>query len=395
MAELSIGIAIDQTEFEKGLANVGRSIGKMSKELNSGTNPFQATANKLGSGAGIGGLLAGPMGALLGSFFDAFGSMISSLMSKLKELMDYANQLRRIAISTGLSMSQVKSMEALSQSFGVSLNTMANGMVEFNKRMGEARIKGGEIPNLLAKMGVGLDEVAKGTFNANQAMLMLAEAYAAGTDEATLLYYGTKLFGDSFKEMLPIIKAGSKAIKEASDDYIKADEEAMGALARLGVDWDNYVRSFKNGILDLVGAFFWMIERIHFKLNNVFSPGFWNPFESVEGKTKRWYENAPKYMTDNEIRSMVKQEFTDPEEQKRAMKELDKLFSGGRGKILSPFGLSEAGAASQMQQMGGGDIFGAVAFSPLERIANATEETAKNTRPGIVPEERKPDTVLR
>jgi hypothetical protein len=54
----------------------------------------------------------------------------------------------------------------------------------------------------------------------------------------------------------------------------------------------------------------------------------------------------------------------------------------GEGKKLSPFGLSEAGAASNLQQMGGGDIFGAVAFTPLERIATATEKTAENTKPG-------------
>ena len=55
--------------------------------------------------------------------------------------------------------------------------------------------------------------------------------------------------------------------------------------------------------------------------------------------------------------------------------------SGAKGKKLDPFGLATAGAASQMQQMGGGDIFGAVGFTPLERIATATEETAKNTAP--------------
>jgi hypothetical protein len=34
-----------------------------------------------------------------------------------------------------------------------------------------------------------------------------------------------------------------------------------------------------------------------------------------------------------------------------------------------------------MQQMGGGDIVSAIAFTPLERIASATEETARNTAP--------------
>lgn len=34
-----------------------------------------------------------------------------------------------------------------------------------------------------------------------------------------------------------------------------------------------------------------------------------------------------------------------------------------------------------MQKMGGGDIYGAVAFSPLSQIEKNTKETAENTRP--------------
>jgi hypothetical protein len=84
----------------------------------------------------------------------------------------------------------------------------------------------------------------------------------------------------------------------------------------------------------------------------------------------------------------------DPEEREKAEKEIRKQLKGN-GKVLSPFGMSEAGAASQMQQMGGGDIFGAVAFTPLERIATATEATAEHTRPKDTPPPRTPDELSR
>jgi hypothetical protein len=45
--------------------------------------------------------------------------------------------------------------------------------------------------------------------------------------------------------------------------------------------------------------------------------------------------------------------------------------------------------------MAGGDVFGAVAFSPLERIATATEATAEHTRPRDEPAPRTPDEVTR
>jgi hypothetical protein len=379
MANLDLTIGIDQTELEKGLANAGKKIGSLAGSVNAGVNPFQGAANQLGSGMGIGSLLGGPIGGVIGAFFDAFGAMISSVTAKVKELAEYAQSIRLASLTTGLQIEQIRTIEAIGKAFGVSLQTMVSSSVEFTRRMGEARIKGGELTNILAKMGVGMDEVANGTFNHQKAMQMLADAYAAGTDEATLLYYGTKMFGDSFKELLPIIKAGSRAIEDAADTYKKADPGAISALGRLLNDLENIGRSAVNIMIDMFGGFVEQVEGWMSDMKNIFTLGFWNPFESVEDKVKRRMENAPKHMTDEEIIKYVLKGF-DPEDRKKAEEEIRKQLKGN-GKILSPFGMSEAGAASQMQQMGGGDIFGAVAFTPLERIATATEATAEHTRP--------------
>jgi hypothetical protein len=379
MADLSVTIGLDQTELEKGLAGAGKKLGGLAGSVNAGVNPFQGAANQLGSGMGIGSLLGGPIGGVIGAFFDAFGAMISSVTAKVKELAEYAQSIRLASLKTGISIEDVRNLEAIGKAFGVGLQTMVNASVEFTRRMGEVRIKGGELTNILAKMGIGMDEVANGTFNHQKAMQMLADAYAAGTDEATLLYYGTKMFGDSFKELLPIIKAGSRAIEDAADTYKKADPGATSALGRLLNDLENIGRSAVNIMIDMFGGFVEQVEGWMSDMKNIFTLGFWNPFESVEDKVKRRMENAPKHMTDEEIIKYVLKGF-DPEDRKKAEEEIRKQLKGN-GKILSPFGMSEAGAASQMQQMGGGDIFGAVAFTPLERIATATEATAEHTRP--------------
>lgn len=393
MADLSVTIGLDQTELEKGLANAGKSIGRLSGAVQAGKNPFQGAANQLSSGMGIGNLLGGPIGGVIGAFFDAFGGMISSVTAKVKELAEYAQSIRLASLTTGLQIEQIRTIEAIGKAFGVSLQTMVNSSVEFTRRMGEARIKGGELTNILAKMGVGMDEVANGTFNHQKAMQMLADAYAAGTDEATLLYYGTKMFGDSFKELLPIIKAGSKAIQDAADTYVKADTGATSALGRFLNDLENYARSAQNILINMFGGFVEQTENWLSDLRNLFSGGFWNPFESMEDKIKRRLENAPKHMTNEELVKYVLKGFS-PEDRKKAEEEIRRQLKGS-GTVLSPFGLAEAGAASQMQQMGGGDIFGAVAFTPLERIATATEATAEHTKPKDAPSPRTPDEPLR
>ena len=391
MADLSVTIGLDQKELEKGLADAGKTIGGMGGK-GGAENPFQSAANQLGTAQGIGTLVAGPIGGLIGGFLDAFGAMISSVMAKIKELAEYAQKIRRISLTTGLDIGQVRQLEALGQSFGVSLESMSRSVVEFTRRMGEARIKGGEATNILAKMGVGMDEIAKGSFDATKAMKHLADAHAAGTDEATLLYYGTKLFGDSFKELLPIIKAGSKAIDDAASSYLTANTDATAALGRGSQDMAKWGMAWDNFWINLIGSVFEMMEELQFSFKNFFSLGAWNPFESIEDEITRKIANAPKYMTNEEITKFVLEE-VDEDKREEAKKEIEKQLKGG-GKVLDPFGMSEAGAASQLQSMGGGDIFGAVAFTPMERIATATEETAKNTRPDLTPA-RTPDELSR
>lgn len=392
MADLSVTIGLDQKELEKGLADAGKSIGNLGKGGGM-QNPFQGAADKISTAQGIGTLIAGPLGGLIGAFVDAFGSAISTVISKLKELADYAQNLRRLSMKTGLPVSELTKMEGFAAAFGVSVNSLANAFVEFTRRMGEARIKGGEVTNILAKMGIGLDEVSKGTFNHRAALKALADAYAAGTDEATLLYYGTKLFGDSFKELLPIVKAGSKAVEDASNNYYNAGEDTSRSLGRLSQYMDNIGRSFKNLLIDIVGGIMNIFEELKFSVANFFTLGAWNPFESLEDEVARKLENTPRYMTNEERAKFVLEEI-DEDKREEAKKEIEKQLKGS-GKVLSPFGMAEAGAASQMQQMAGGDIFGAVSFTPLERIATATEETARNTAPKDTPPPRTPDEVTR
>jgi hypothetical protein len=379
MADLSVTIGLDQTELEKGLAGAGKKLGGLAGSVNAGVNPFQATANKMSTGMGIGSLLGGPIGGVIGAFVDAFGSAISGVIAKIKEIAEHAQMLRRISMVTGVGIQELSNMEGFAYAFGVSLQSLAGSFTEFTRRMGEVRIKGGELTNILAKMGVGMDEVANGTFNHQKAMQMLADSYAAGTDEATLLYYGTKMFGDAFRDLLPIIKAGSKAVEDASNTYLDANTGAAGAYGRLGQDLDNMGRSWDNFWINLTGSFAEWIEEMQFSGKNFFTASAWNPWETLEREVERKIENAPKYMTNKEITDFVLDEI-DEDKREEAKKEIEKQLKGG-GKKLSPFGMSEAGAASQMQQMGGGDIFGAVAFTPLERIATATEATAEHTRP--------------
>ena len=374
--DIKVTIGGDATPLEGAARKAGKNVADEFEDIG---NPFQGMADKLSTLEGIGGLIAGPIGATIGQFFDAFGGMIKDAIGAIKEMADNAQKLRRTSLATGLSVEEVRKLEGVAYAFGVSVDAMAKTIVDFKQKMGEARIRGGEVTNVLAKMGVGMNQLADGSFTHAEAMKQLAAAYEAGTDEATLLYYGTRLMGDGFKDLLPMVKAGSKAMEEAMDELIEVEDQSAGALGRFGQTMDVLWRSLQNLMTNLVGSLLWVVEEIQYAINTIFSLGFYNPFESLEDKVKRYVENAPTFMTNDEIRERVKRQLSG-EDQEEVDEALKKALSEGRGKVLSPFGMAPA-LASQMQEMGGGDIFGAIAATPLDRIVRATEETAVNTRP--------------
>jgi hypothetical protein len=394
MADLSVTIGLDQKELEKGLADAGKTVEKgmsAGKGISKGAN-FISDILGGNVGSAIGGLF-GPVGAAVGMVFD-------QIIAKVRELAEYAKELRTIRLKTGLSYSEIEGINSIAQSAGISAMTMADSMVEFKKKSADAFIKGGDLVRLLPKLGVGLDELRDGSFDYFKAIKLLSEAHKAGTDEATLDYYAHALLGSSYKEMLPLIRMGSTNLKLYNEAIYKNSTEAVDAMARFGDAFDRWIINLKNGALELLGTTLNAVENSANESTakavgsavNTRSKGYQVP--GMMGKSlkevsdmaaKRLLEDIGPGFTDEKrmvYGKLAASQIENEDAKKMFIDSFSKLLEQP-GKKLSPFGFTEAGAASQMQQMGGGDIFGAVGFSPLERIANATEDSS-NTLEAIL-----------
>jgi hypothetical protein len=390
MADLSVTIGLDQSELEKGLAAAGKSIDKGM----GGAKGAKAGASFISD------ILSGNVGSAIGGLFgpigSAVGAVVDQVIQKVRELAEYAKELRTIRLKTGLSYSEIEGINAVAKSAGISATAMAESMVEFRKKSADAFIKGGELIRLIPKLGVGLEELRDGSFDYFQAIKLLSEAQKAGTDAATLDYYANALLGSSYKEMLPLIKMGSTNLKLYNESIYKNSTEAVDAMARFGDAFDRWITNLKNRALELVGGALNKVEKM-----NV------NAYANSAEYTVRRARGTPE--ADAAIKKAAQDflkdigpGFTDEQRKLFSEQAIFRIKQGGGkngerdaekfrtefnklleqpGKKLSPFGFTEAGAASQLQQMAGGDIFGAVGFSPLTMIEKNTKETAENTRP--------------
>jgi hypothetical protein len=274
---------------------------------------------------------------------------------------------------------------------------LAHSVAEFNKKIAEAKIRGGEANAALTKLGFGMQDLTTGQINYQETLYALADAYSAGTDQATLMHYGIQLFGSSFEQLLPLIKQGSGEMKKQFENQYHAEEKWANAAARHADMWDRTKNIIDSVMIDIVGMFQQFGEDMVDEINNNFA-GAWLAFKNifVDDKTivreaaDEIYKQQSSGKTPAERQKYydhwMKEYGMDEEKKKIFMDRIKELEGGTGGKKLTPLGLSEAQGASSIQQMGGGDIVSAIAFSPLERIATATEETARNTIP-------RPDTI--
>lgn len=391
MSDITITLGADSSDLERKVNAVGKTIGnQLGPVLKGGGGGGGGGKSGGGGGGGGGGMGAAgeivglsPLGKLV-MFMAMFGEAIFKAISAIKEFAEQTRELRNLSLATEIPIDKLQGLQYMAESMGLSLNTLAHAFGEFNRKMGEVRIKGGELGNLLVKLNVPMDKIANGTLTATEGMKLLANAYAAGTDAQTLAYYGNLMFGSSFEQMLPAIKSGAINIDKYTDSVYEQSRVSSQAEAQMADDWGSLWQTIKNLGHEVLGTIAAVVYGIVDIINILWLKvsSMWN---DTEESAQQVIDMMPKGLTPDKQREYAKKMGTsvlglEGEELDKFMKVIEDQISGS-GEKLNPLGLQSAQGASTLQQHAGGDIVSALAFSPLERIANATEETAQNTAP--------------
>lgn len=370
--DLTVYIGADASAFVKGMDDaINKATGKQ------GSGKF-ATLLKNGLEGGISGLISG-VGQMFGPEGQLVAAALNLIIDGVGKLIDKAKEFRNLSYATGLSSRELSNLEKYAESTGLTLNTVAGAFYEFNKRMATAQIRGSEFNMAAAKLGLDMDKLKNRSMTAADAMEALSRAHKAGTDAATLAYYGNLLLGSSYEQLLPAIKRGTSDMKAFADATIEYDEVSTEAMARISDQFSVLWGWIKSITYNIVGAIVNIFEtlydvqvvfrtRILALFSNETAARQLNTFMvgASDERKKKAAESVAATMSESDAKDF--------------MEKFSKILGEG-GKKIEPFGLQSAQGASQLQQMGGGDIVSAIAFTPLERIATATEQTAENTKP--------------
>ena len=320
----------------------------------------------------------------------------------LKHGIDRAEQIQKASRITGLSTEEVQRFGYAAKMSGVSFNEFVQAIANGNKAMGKMSLDGGVNIVAMRRLGISIEGVRNHSVQSTDVLMKMADAYKKHAETSEMAALGNQLFGDSFKNMIPLLRQGSEGIKAMGDqapvvsgvsvsaaadagktgagiwDWITTNaaarltgfaqkDEAKIRLAGMGANGDaeNTVDQLLKGADRSAGSIFrqWAF------------PGVSDRYETASGAINPKYGVRGIGEQTKDVRNKVAEQFGDPKEwsdtQKAIIAEFDKRIAG-EGTMSLQTGMFQA--ASTMQKMGGGDV-----LSAISRVDFA-QETAENTR---------------
>lgn len=170
------------------------------------------------------------VGQALSSVSASIGAVTASIVASETKAADYVNQLYDTASASGLAFEEYQKLAYAMNQVGASSDTMKSAMAKVNSVLGNLATGNGlASAKTLAKLGINYKEFAK--LDTKSAFYALVDALKNVKDETERVGLANSIFGEEMgTKLLPVINAGSEALKEYGEQTsVITDEQAAAS----------------------------------------------------------------------------------------------------------------------------------------------------------------------
>lgn len=179
----------------------------------------------------------------IGGMFSA-GAVVGKVTEKFQAAGEYFRELIHIMKITGESAESLQKIMAVGKAVGISTEVMGKSLGLFSKFMGNASKDAEGHGKVLKELGFDTAAITAGTISSTDVLIALAKQLEKTGNSYLVAANASAVFGRSGRELMPIVRQGSEAIKEAVDEtkvYTQAQIEAVEASERV---WAKRGRAF-------------------------------------------------------------------------------------------------------------------------------------------------------
>ena len=234
-----------------GNARIGNIAGAFD-DATDGINRFRGgLQGVLSGGGGIGDLIGAfkgiPPQALLaaGSVIAITGAVVGlgfAIKSSLSSLVQQGDELDKASQRAGVSVEALQQLRYAAELSGIGADKLTDAFKEVNNALGQG--KEGEKAKIFEQMGVSITDATGKIKSADQMLIESADTFknlGSDTERAVL---AMKLFGEGGKELVPLLKQGTDAVREQmkeldelggvlGGDTVKATVELSDQMTRI------------------------------------------------------------------------------------------------------------------------------------------------------------------
>ena len=135
-----------------------------------------------------------------------------------KEGIEYAQKIQAAARITDLSVEQVQKYGYAAKMSGVEFDTFVSAIANGNKAMGKMALEGGNGIVAMRRLGISIEGVRDHSVSSLDVILKMADAYQKHAETADMARLGNELYGDSFKQMIPMLRQGRAEIEKVANE---------------------------------------------------------------------------------------------------------------------------------------------------------------------------------
>lgn len=170
------------------------------------------------------------LGQSLSAISASIGAVTASIIASETKTASYINQLSDLASASGLAFDEYQKLSYAMGQVGASAETMKSSMAKVNSILGNLATGNGlASAQTLAKLGINYKEFQK--LDTKTAFYTLIDALKKVENETERVGLANSLFGQEMgTKLLPVIEAGSDALKEFGEETsVITDEQAKAS----------------------------------------------------------------------------------------------------------------------------------------------------------------------
>ena len=207
-----------QNELNDTTRSFGDEIRSLAESLGINVNPaVEALASKFD---GVNGK-AGKAIMTIGAIGAVAASVIAPLVKSTTETAAWADELTTLSKTTGVSTTELQKFKYASEQIGVSVDTMSDSLKEITNKMYEAANGSSETSAMFKKLHVSIKDGRGQLKDSNEVFYETIDALGKIKNETQRDAVAMKLFGESARNLNPLIEMGSERLRELG---IEAEE---------------------------------------------------------------------------------------------------------------------------------------------------------------------------